>query len=390
MGLTLGRVFGTEVRAHWTWVFVLAAIVVIFGMGMSNGGAVAFSPALAWGSSIATAVLVFASAVAHELAHVWVGRRYGQQVPVVVVQLLGGPYLMQVQPKTAGEEFRIALAGPLTSLLIAVAFGVPTTILALGPFDNAPDGLQAIAVVLALVTVFNVFLGLVNLVPGYPLDGARVLHGVLWQRTGQESAATAAAVRIGRYVGLSLIGAGLIVMLFVDALAGLCLAISGWLVTASGRFLDRQSVVQNLVAGLRVSDAQDTEPTRVPPQLTLDLLASEYLAGQMGAAALVERGSDLLGLIGAAQIRRIPKGIWSRTRTEDAMVPIAAVPRMAGDADLWSALVLLERTGLDGLLVSIGDAGTGLVSRRSAAKLVHERAEQAALEQARRSRFRGR
>jgi Zn-dependent protease len=390
MGLTLGRVFGTEVRAHWTWVLILAAIVVTFGMGMSSGGAVTLQPALAWGSSIATAVLIFASAMAHELAHVRVARRNGQQIPVAVVQLLGGPYVMQVQPKTAGEEFRIALAGPLTSLLIAVAFGVPTTILALGPFDNAPDGLQAVAVVLMLVTVFNVFLGLVNLVPGYPLDGARILHGVIWQRTGEESAATAAAARIGRYVGLSLIGAGVVSMLLVDPFAGLCLVISGWLVMASSRFLDRRSVVQNLVAGLRVSDAQDTEPARVPPQLTLDLLASEYLAGQMGAAALVERGSDLLGLIGAAQIRRIPKRIWSRTRTEDAMVPIAAVPRMAGDADLWSALVVLEQTGLDALLVSVGDAVTGLVSRRSAARLVHERAEQVALEQAGKSRLRGR
>jgi Zn-dependent protease len=390
MGLTLGRVFGTEVRAHWTWILVLAAIVVIFGMGLSNGGEVALSPALAWTSSTATAVLIFVSATAHELAHVWVGRRNGQQVPVAVVQLLGGPYVMQMQPKTGREELRIALAGPLMSLLIAVLLGVPTTILALGPFDNAPDGLQAIAVVLALVTVFNVFLVVISLVPGYPLDGARILHGVVWGRTGQESAATAAAVRIGRYVGWFCIAAGAVVMLFVDTFSGLFLVIAGWLVVASSRFLDRQTAIRNLVAGLRVSDAQDAAPARVPPQLTLDLLASEYLAEQAGAAALVERGSDLLGLIGTAQIRRIPKRIWSRTRTEDAMVPIAVVPKIAGDTDLWSALVVLERTGLDGLLVSVGDAVTGLVSRRSAAKLVHERAEQVALEQARESQLRGR
>ena len=91
IGLTLGRVFGTEVRAHWTWIVILAFIAVIFGMDLSNGSAVVWPPALAWGSSIATAVLVFASAIAHELAHVRVARRNGQQIPVVVVQLLGGP-----------------------------------------------------------------------------------------------------------------------------------------------------------------------------------------------------------------------------------------------------------------------------------------------------------
>jgi hypothetical protein len=179
-------------------------------------------------------------------------------------------------------------------------------------------------------------------------------------------------------------------MVAADALAGLCLVVSGWLVLASSRFLDRRSVVQNLVAGLRVSDAQDAEAARVPPQLTLDVFASEYLAERLGAAALVERGSDLLGLIGTAQIRRIPRRIWTSTRTEDAMVPIAAVPRMTGDTDLWSALEVLERTGLDALLVSVGDAGTALVSRRSAAKLVHQRAEQAALDLVGKSRLRGR
>jgi len=389
MGLTLGRVFGTEVRAHWSWVLVLAFIVVVFGMDMSDGTAASWPPALAWGSSIATAALVFASVTAHELAHVRVARRNGQQTPVAVVQLLGGPYVMAVQPKTAGEEFRIAVAGPLFSFLIAAALGVPTTVLLLGPFDNAPDGLQAISFVLTMVTVFNAFLCLINLVPGYPLDGARILHAVVWQRTGQETAATAAAVRVGRYVGLSLIGAGAVVVIAADALAGLCLVVSGWLVLASSRFLDRRSVVQNLIAGLRVSDAQDTEAARVPPQLTLDVFASEYLAERLGAAALVERGSDLLGLIGTAQIRRIPRRIWTQTRTEDAMVPIAAVPRMTGDTDLWSALEVLERTGLDALLISIGDAGTALVSRRSAAKLVHERAEQVAHDQVRKNRFRG-
>jgi CBS domain-containing protein len=173
------------------------------------------------------------------------------------------------------------------------------------------------------------------------------------------------------------------------------LVVAGWLVMSSSRFLDRRSVLQELIGGLRVSDAEDTDPGRVPPQLTLDVFAASFLGERMGAAALVERGEELIGLIGTAQIRRIPARNWTSTHTEQAMVRIADVPRVRPDTDLWSALELLERTGLDALLVTADSAATILVSRRSAARLVHEKAEEQhrklmAIDQIKKSGIRGR
>jgi Zn-dependent protease len=380
-GLTLGRVFETEVRAHWTWVLILAFIAVVFGIDLSDGTAASWPPVVAWGSSIATAALVFASVTAHELAHVRVARGSGMRLPVVVVQLLGGPYVMEVRPKTAGEELRIAIAGSALSLLLACTFGAVAGFLILGPFDadHAPEWLQAFGFVTFTASAFNLLLCVINLLPGYPLDGARVLHALVWQRTGQEAAATTAAIRVGRYLGISLIATGMLMLLLVDGLAGLSLVIAGWLVMGSSRILDRRNVLQSLLSGLLVSDAEDADPARVPPQLTLDVFAGEYLGERMGAAALVERGTELLGLIGTAQIRRIPRRSWTKTRTEDAMVSIANVPTLAADSDLWSALEVLERSGLDALLVSAAGAegtGSALMSRRSAAQLVHQKAEE--------------
>ncbi len=380
-GLTLGRIFGTEVKAHWSWVLILAFIAVVFGIDLSDGSAAAWPVGLAWGSSIATAVLVFASVTAHELAHVKVARRNGQQMQVVSVQLLGGPYVMEAKPRNPGEEFRIALAGSGFSLVVALVLGVVAGLMIAGPLNiaNPPEGLQAIGFVTTMIGAFNLALCLINLVPGYPLDGARVLHAVVWWRTGSEAVATAAAIRIGRYVGIGMIVAGALSLAVLDPAAGFCLIIGGWLVMSSSRFLDRRSVLQQLISGLRVSDAEDTEPAHVPPQLTLDVFAAEYLGERMGAAALVQRGSELLGLIGTAQVRRIPRRNWTLTRTEQAMVGIDKVPSVADDTDLWSALELLERTGLDALLVAANAAtaaGTALVTRRSAARVVHERAEE--------------
>ncbi len=417
IGLTLGRVFGTEVRAHWTWVPIAAFIAVIFGMDLTDGTAAVWPAGLAWGASIATAILAFASVTGHELAHVRVARQNGQLVPTVVVQLLGGPYIMEVKPKSAGEELRIAIAGPAFSLMVALALGAVGGLLVLGPFDAAPPGLQAVAFVTTMAAAFNALLCVINLVPGYPMDGARILHAVVWRRTGDEAAATATAIRVGRNVGAGLIVVGALIVTLADLVLGMSLVVAGWLVISSSRFLDRRSVLQELIAGLRVRDAEDTDVARVPPQLTLDAFAAAFMGERLGGAALVEHANELVGIIGAAQIRRIPSRSWTKTRTEDAMVRIDAVPRVSGDTDLWSALETLERSGLDALIVTpdaVVPSGQGasteatpapdapgeppapiLVTRRSAARLVHQKAEErqrqiVAISLIKKSRFRGR
>ena len=397
MGLTLGRIWGTEIRAHWTWVVILAFIAVIFGADLSDGTAAVWPPGLAWGASIVTAALVFVSVAAHELAHVRVARHNGQQVPVLVVQLLGGAYVMDVRPTTAGEEIRISAAGSVFSIALAFVFGAVGGLLLVAPLniDQAPAGLQAVQFVAAIMAIFNLMLAVINLIPGYPMDGARILHGLVWARTGKEEAGTTAAIRVGRYTGILFMLLGGLVIAVLDAVVGLALIVAGWLMMGSSRVLERRRSLQTLVEGLHVSDAEETDAAHVPPQLTLDVFAGEYLAERLGAAALVERGSELLGLIGTSQIRRIPRRSWTLTHTAEAMVPIANVPSVSSDLDLWSALEVLERTGLDALLVAAGVPGAALLTRRSAARVVHQRAEERQRELLaqgliKRGRFRGR
>ena len=131
---------------------------------------------------------------------------------------------------------------------------------------------------------------------------------------------------------------------------------------------------------MRTSRTRPTRITaRIPPQLTLDVFAGEYLGERLGGAALVERGEELLGLIGTAQIRRIPRRNWPAMRTEQAMVPLGSVPWARGDSDLWPALEVLERSGLDGLLIGTGEQVSALLTRRSISLLIRERATQQAL-----------
>ena len=395
----LGRIFDTEVRAHWSWIIILAFIAVVLSTDLSAQASspAGWSLAWAWGTSIVTAALVFVSVVVHELAHVAVARRNGMRSPAVVIQLIGGAFAMEINPKNPGEEFRVAVAGSALSFLLMLFFGGVTFVLAVGPIDmdRAPLALQAFQFVSFILALFNGFLGGVNLVPGYPLDGARVAHAIAWRKTGDELGAAATSVRLGRYMGLSLVATGVFVAFYGDPTAGLCLGVGGWLIAGASGVLDRRAQLRSLVSGLRVADAVDPEAARIPPQLTLDVFAGEYLAERTGTAALVERGTELLGLIGTAQIRRVPRRAWPNTHTEQVMVPIGSVPSAAPDSDLWAALEVLERTGLDAMLVSGSEDGPVLMTRRAAARMVRERVEGQRREmlaggQLKKGRFRGR
>jgi hypothetical protein len=244
--------------------------------------------------------------------------------------------------------------------------------------SSIPAGVLAVSFIGQVLGLFNLFLAVVNLIPAYPMDGARIVHAVAWARSGRDDQAMAVSSRVGRYVGYVIIFIGVLLMPVVGVLPGLTLVVAGWLILGSSRVLDRRAMLQNLIAGVRVLDAADPDPARIPPQLTLDVFAGDYLGERMGGAALVERGDELLGLIGTSQIRRIPRRNWTAMRTEQAMVPVGRVPRASGDSDLWRALEVLERSGLDGLLVGTGGQVPALLTRRSAARLIRERAEERA------------
>ncbi len=412
--LPLGRVFGTEVRAHWSWVLILAFVAVVLGTDLSVEGSLplGWNQTWAWSTALVGSAGIFASVVVHELGHIVVARRNGMPRPAIVIQLVGSSYSVDARPSGPGAEFRVAASGSALSFVLALLFGGVTLALSAGPvnIDSAPLALQALQFVAFVLALFNGLLGVINLVPGYPLDGAQIAHAILWRRTGDEAKAAEGTVQVSRYVGLGLIGIGVVLVFVADPSLGLCVSLAGWMIAGSSKALDRRSQLRDLVAGLVAGDAIDTDVAVVPPQLTLDVFAAEYLGERSGTAALVERGGEVLGIVGSNQIRRVSRRAWGNTHTQQAMVPIGSVPVVARDSDLWSALEILERAGLDALVVT-GDPTAAaaeptaaaesethrpvLITRRAAAVKVRERAQARQREllsaaQTKKGRFRGR
>ena len=365
--LPVARLFGFEIRVHVSWAIILAAITVSVA-GRIEAFEPATSAALRWGVGAAVAAGFLVSALAHELGHALVARRAGLPGGPVVVYFFGGaasPVLEAVRPR---DEVAVALAGPVVSLAIGVAM-LATAGFALGAGGGPATAVGEVALVIG---VLDLILGGVNLVPAFPLDGGRVARGVAWARTGDPTRALRIVAGLGRWIGVGLAIAGTILILTTDSVDGLMLALCGWFLVSSGRQVERTADVERLLEGIRVGDIMEREPDRVPAGLTLDTFADQVLASQAGAVSVV-RGTDVVGTLGARQLRRVRRDRWPRTRAGDLMTPREDLPTILPETTVRAALEHLQRSGLDGLPVTVGGSMTAIVTRRAIAQAIRDR-----------------
>jgi Zn-dependent protease len=367
-GIPLARLFGFEIRIHLSWALILAVILVSVSAQVS-----AVSPSTAepvrWliGAIVALAFLL--SALAHELGHALAARRAGIGGGVIVVYFFGGTATPGVEAPRPRDEILIGLAGPLVSLLIGgVLLAAAATVAALDP------DLIGLGQVVLVVAVLNLVLGGLNLVPAFPLDGGRIVQGIAWSRTGDPRRAMRLAARSGRLVGWVIAAIGVAVVLVVDEIDGLMLAIIGWFLTTAAKQVERRADLDDLLENMSVADVMDADVTGVPAGLTLDTFASQMLDGTVASSLPVMRDNELVGVVGASQLRRVGQKRWAEMRAEDLMVGLDRLPLVGPETPLRGAFDELRRSGLDGLPV-IGSAGfAGILTRRAVIRTLQERA----------------
>jgi Zn-dependent protease len=370
-GIPVARVLGFEIRLPFSWVFIIAVITVTVATRLTpflpN-----VDPMVSWVIGLVASLGFLVTVVVHELAHAVVARRDGAETTALVVHFIGSPAAIDVIATTPRAEATIALAGPLASLLIGlVGIGTTLAILLVGP------GAAAIADAFLIVGALNLLLAGVSLVPAFPLDGARVVRAAAWQRSGDRRAGTRVAGIVGKYVGRVLLVVGFAIAL-VDqdlTLDGVMVALTGWFLLASARSVDRWLILDELIQGMSVGEAMESELSTISPQLTLDTFAAGVLDGSVTPALPVVHDDVLVGIVGAAQLRAVARRNWPSTRTEDVMVGKPEMPTAQPDDRLTDALERLRRSHLDGLPVLDGETLRGVLTRRSIAALLHARAE---------------
>lgn len=365
--LPIARLFGFEIRVHVSWAIILAVIAVTVVTQIETM-APASPIAVRWlvGGVVALAFLL--SALAHELGHAIAARRYGAPGKTVVVYFFGGAATPALEMPTPRAEIVAALAGP------AVSVGVGLGLLALAGLGalSRIEPLMPVAQVALVVGVLNLALGLANLLPAFPLDGGRVARAIGWRRAGDPAAGLHLAARIGRFLGIGLAAIGVVMILTLEPIDGLMIALSGWFLVSSSRAVERTAAVDALLAGLRVGDVMDRAVKRIPSGLTLDTFAAQVLDTPGGSLPVVS-GTDLVGVLGERQVRRVRRDRWPATRAADLMTAAAGLPAIDPEMTVRAALDHLHRTGLDGLPVLEAGALAGVVTRRAVAEAIRSR-----------------
>lgn len=365
--IPIARIFGFEIRVHVSWAVILAIIVVTVEAQVGQVTSAASAPwRWAIGGVVAAAFLL--SALAHELGHAIAARRVGLPGGPVIVYFFGGAASATLETARPRDEATVAIAGPLVSIVVGAAF------LAVAGLGELVGGIGlAVGRVAFVIGVLNLLLGGLNLLPAFPLDGGRVIRAVAWARTGDADRSLRIAASSGRYLGILLATLGVVGILVIDSIDGLMLTLCGWFIVSTARAVERTADAERLLEGIHVGDVMERDVSGVPPGLTLDTFADQVLSGGASASVPVMRGLDLLGMIGARQVRRVRRDRWPQTRAEDLMVSEDALPSIGPEMSLRAALGHLHRSGLDGLPVTEAGALTGIVTRRAVAEAVRDR-----------------
>lgn len=356
-----GRIAGVEVGANWSWLLVVVLIVWVLAAGVFPES----SPGLSDGAYLAmasvAAVLFFASLLLHELGHAVQARREGMELDGITLWVFGGVAKFRGQFPSAGAELRIAIAGPLVSLALGVAF------LALAEVGEWPEEVHSVLFWLGSI---NLILLAFNLLPALPLDGGRVLRALLWARRGDFGAATRSAARLGRLFGQVLIGWGLLVAIFGGAIGGLWLAFIGWFVLMAAESEAQLAAAQTTLGGLRVADVMVADPVTAHPDLTLREFMDRVFLAHRHTAYPVTEGPRALGIVSFRQVADAPEARWDSERLAERMVPLAEALVVAPTAPLAEVLPELAGTSLRRALVCEGDRLVGLLSITDTARVL--------------------
>ncbi len=386
-GLRLFSVAGVRIVADWSVLIAFGLILVSLGKGVFPSWHPQWSAALSWSVALAAALLFFVSVLMHELSHAIVGQSVGIPMRQVTLFVFGGMAHMESEPPSPRSELLMASVGPLVSLALGVgatALGVwltPGDLLQQAGRAADPSSLLAqlgpLPTLLLWLGPLNVVLGLFNLMPGFPLDGGRVLRALIWSATGDMRRATAWATAAGRVFAWLLIGVGvamgfgLVLPVIGGGLfSGIWLVFVGWFLDNAARTSYQQMAIREWLAGVRVSDLMRREVVAVPPDITVATLVRDYMMPSEQGTFPVARGDQFVGMVSFADVHRVPRAHWETCRVAEIMVDGAALRTLGPDDDALDALQVLANPEhhQDQVPIVLEQHIEGMVRRRDIAR----------------------
>ncbi len=359
------RIAGIDIFINWSWLLALAFIT--WSLGDFYHVQFRWSAGAAYTVGIISAVLLFGTVLLHELAHSLTARSLGLPVNSITLFIFGGVSNLTREPDNPRTEFLVAIAGPLTSLVLAGIFYV---------LHVALTGLpQEVAVTLGYLASVNLILGIFNLIPGFPLDGGRVFRSIVWMLTHSLRRATHIASNVGQAIGYLLILAGLVEALVLNQfISGLWLAFIGWYLHNAAGASYQQAVMEGVLRGVDVRDLMDPAPVSVPAWTTIDALVYHHMLNENQRAIPVSgRDGAFEGLVTLADVRHLPRDQWNTTQVSQIMTPASRLRNVTPGTDLRTAMQILAENSYHQLPVMDEERLVGMLNRGHVLQWLHMR-----------------
>ena len=369
--IKLGRVFGVAIGLHYSWL-IIALLVTLslrsqFAVDHPNWGV-----STIWTIAIVTGLLFFVSILLHELSHAAVARLRGIPVRGITLFALGGVAQIEKDAADAKSEFWMGIVGPITSVVIGVLCLVLALMLG---WDLAAEPDSPAAAMFMWLGYINIALGIFNMIPGFPLDGGRVLRAVVWWITGDANRSTRIASRVGQLVAVGFILLGILRFFSGAGFGGLWIAFIGWFLLDAARASGAQVEITERLTGVRVGDVMAQQFETVDANSNLQTFVQEHLLPTGHRCFVVVEQGTPAGIITPHEVKTVDRARWPYTTVGDVMRPLETLRTVGPERPLAEALEMMGREDVNQMPVVQQGKLAGIVSRAHILRVLQTRAE---------------
>jgi Zn-dependent protease len=370
--IRLGRILGIQIGLHYSW-FIIASLIVFSLAGHFRSVNPQWSALMVWMLAGITGVLFFASIVAHELAHAVVANSRGMPVRSITLFALGGVANIEQESNDARSEFWMAIAGPAASFVLGLLFlGL---VRATGWSAGFGEPTSPVAAGFLWLGYINIALAIFNMIPGFPMDGGRVLRAIAWRMTGDIVRATKIAAGIGQFIAAAFIVIGFFRFFAGAGLGGLWIAFIGWFLGEAAAASSSQIETTTALSQLRVRDLTSRDCASIEGGMNLRIFAEEYLGRTGQRCCIVRENGAVVGLITPYELKNVPRERWPFTTVAQTMRPINQIRAAAPDMTVDQALQWMIRENLNELPVIENGRLEGVISRARILEYLQTQAE---------------
>ena len=369
--IRLGRFFGIEVGLHYSWFLIAFLITMSLASQFSEANA-AWGQPMIWSVSVITALLFFAALLAHEMSHALVARARGLTTRAITLFALGGLAQIEKEPEDAKTEFLVGIVGPFSSAVIGlVSLGIAYSA---GWRNGANPGTPMQAMFLWLGYI-NLMLAAFNMIPGFPLDGGRILRSIIWWRTGNGDRSTQLAARIGQGVALLFIALGIFRFFGGAGFGGLWIAFIGWFLLQAAAASYTTVTLTSGLKDIHVSDVMTRDCVSVDGNLNVQNFVEEHLLRSGRRCFVIEQNGEIAGIVTPHEIKHLERPRWPYTTLYDVMRPLDQLHTVTPSTPVMEALETMGRDDVNQLPVVANNHLEGFVTRANVLQFLQTRAE---------------